>query len=160
MKTIILILLCLSVNLQAQIKIDKGGDYWERDVEAAIEKIRETDTLTYNFIFDNVEHVSMWNGDHSTSDGVKGGKGTIIIAAKDFQLCSINNIACVLVHEAYHLMIYRLLGRHTQPCSEEISAYKTELDFILKLPDAEAFLYKNALTQIKYYTSQISKGCR
>ena len=160
MKTLILILLCLSANLQAQIKIDKGGDYWERDVEAAIEKIRETDILTYNFIFDNVEHVSMWNGDHSTSDGVKGAKGTIIIAAKDFQLCSINNIACVLVHEAYHLMIFRLLGRHAQPCSEEISAYKTELDFILKLPDAEAFLYKNALTQIKYYTSQISKGCK
>lgn len=160
MKTLILILLCLTVNLQAQIKIDKAGDHWDRDVELALDRIYETDTIAYNFVYENVSRVSMWNGDHSTSEGVRGGKGTIIIAAKDFELCSINNIACVLVHEAYHLMVFRKLGRHTQPCSEEVAAYKTELDFILKLPDAEAFLYKNALTQIKNYTAQISKGCR
>jgi hypothetical protein len=160
MKTLILILLCLTANLQAQIKIDKAGDYWDRDVELALNRVYEIDTVAYNFIYENVKRVSMWNGDHSTSEGVRGEKGTIIIAAKDFQLCSINNIACVLVHESYHLMIFRKLGRHTQPCSEEVSAYKFELDFILKIPDAEAFLYKNALTQIKYYTGQISKGCR
>ena len=160
MKALILILLCLSANLQAQIEIDKGGDFWERDVEAALEKIRETDTLAYNAIWENVSRISMWNGDHSTSDGVRGGKGTIIIAAKDFNLCSINNIACVLVHETHHLMIFRTLGRHTQPCTEEVAAYKIELDFILKLPDAEAFLYKNALTQIKYYSAQHKLGCR
>ena len=160
MKTLISILLCLTANLQAQIEIDKSPDRWELDIEAALEKIRVTDTLAYNAIWDNVNHISYWNGDHSTSDGVRADKGTIRIARADLETCSINKIACVLVHETHHLMIYRVLGRRTQPCTEEIAAYRIELEFILQLPDAEAFLYKNALDQIKYFTDQHKLGCR
>jgi hypothetical protein len=60
---------------------------------------------------------------------------------------SINNIAAILVHESYHLYIWKAKIRLTEK-KEEHEAYLYEYDFLCKLANVEEWLFMNAINQI------------
>jgi len=76
-----------------------------------------------------------------------GEKGIILVAVKDVQLNSINNLAVVLVHESLHLHVLQK-GYIIIPEQEEAWCYRYELDFIDKLPNPEPWLKQHAITQL------------
>jgi hypothetical protein len=163
-------LLCLVCSLSyhshtaAQtIRIDRGGDDWSCLIEEALVKIAVTDQESYRLVVENVERISMITGDRSTNEPLPYGRGTVYICTADLKSGLINNIAAALVHESYHLSIWRLIGRNNlnRWCSEEITAYRVELAFIQRLPDAEPFLAAHCLRMIQEHRSKISRGeCR
>ena len=63
MKSIIFILLLLPLSINAQIKIDQAGDFWELKVQQALDKVKSVDTAYYNLIEESCDKISFWNGD-------------------------------------------------------------------------------------------------
>lgn len=136
------------ISLQAQIKIDHAGDFWEVKVQEALDKIKSIDSTSYNVIVNSCDNISFWNGAFSTnSGGGIGMKGTIIVSRRDIEIGDINNICAVLVHESSHLMV-RMNGQKMSENEEEIICYKAELTYLLKVPDVGIYLINHAGNQI------------
>lgn len=145
-RILIIIFLLIAFNLSAQIKIDKGGDFWDREVSKALTKIEQTDQGTYDFVLTNVDQISYWNEGYNSID-YKNGKKVILLSSKQFGK-SINNLASTIVHESYHLSKVNLGNK---VCSEEIDAYQFELQFLFKLKDAENWLIEFVYSKIQEY---------
>ena len=145
-RILIIIFLLIAFNLSAQIKIDKGGDFWDREVSKALTKIEQTDQGTYDFVLTNVDQISYWNEGYSSID-YKDGKKVILLSSKQFGK-SINNLASTIVHESYHLSKINLGNK---VCSEEIDAYQFELQFLFRLKDAESWLIEFVYCKIQEY---------
>jgi len=148
MKSIIFILLLFPLFLNAQIKIDQAGDFWELKVQQALDKVKSVDSAYYNLIAESCDKISFWNGDFSTNEG--GGistKGTIVVSRKDILMGDVNNICAILVHEAVHLRIQMLGAKYTEN-EEEIICYSTERNFLLKVPDVGRYLIDHTEKQI------------
>jgi hypothetical protein len=145
-RILIIIFLLIAFNLSAQIKIDKGGDFWDREVSKALTKIEQTDQGTYDFVLTNVDQISYWNEGYNSID-YKNGKKVILLSSKQFGK-SINNLASTIVHESYHLSKVNLGNK---VCSEEIEAYQFELQFLFKLKDAENWLIEFVYSKIQEY---------
>ena len=126
----------------SQIKIDDIGDNWKGKMELAIDLIKTHDPIAYNILINNCNHISFWMANFSsTQDG-----STILVSVKDIKLNSVNNLACVLVHESYHLKI--LNEKITlSPNDEESICYKYEYNFLKKLPNVEEWLLKFILIE-------------
>jgi hypothetical protein len=143
---LILLLLLIPFFSFSQIEICDVAD-WKSKVDSAIMLIKERDTMRYNILIQNCKRIDFIIGDFSSTQP----PSTIVISVKDMKLNSINNIACVLVHESYHLYLYNnkiKLDNRT----EEVICYIWEYDFLCNLTYVEDWLFKNTIKQIIYYT--------
>jgi hypothetical protein len=127
----------------SQIKIDDVGDGWKSKVDSAILIIKTYDQEKYKILIDNCEKIEFILGDYSTTKPPK----TIAITTNDAKSSSINNIAAILVHESFHLMVWNS-GVKMNPNLEEKEAYKWEYYFLCKLPEVEDWLFLNAINKI------------
>ena len=130
-----------------QIKIDKAGNGWDLKIDSALQLIKEVDIEKYQLIDSVCERVEFWSSGFSSNEGSYGKKGTILVAVKDVQLNSINNLAVVLVHESLHLHVLQK-GYIVAPEQEEAWCYRYELTFIDKLKNPEPWLKQHAIKQL------------
>ena len=114
-----LVLFFLPLFSFAQIKIDKGGDFWELNVDSALRKIRTVDSSYYTQILEVCDQVSFWNNNFSSCEGSIGLKGTILISAIDVRSNNIDNLCAVLVHESIHLKFMKLGRIFDDPDDED-----------------------------------------
>jgi len=148
MKGLLLICLLFLNNLAfSQIRIDKAGDGWQLKIDSALQLIKKVDIEKYQLIDSVCERVEFWTSGFSSNEGSYGNKGTILVAVKDVQLNSINNLAVVLVHESLHLHVLQK-GYIIAPEQEEAWCYRYELTFIDKLKNPEPWLKQHAITQL------------
>lgn len=147
MKCIIYIIFLLPFYVSAQIQIDAAGDFWDRDVKEALDKIKSIDTSYYNLIANSCNKISFWNGGYSTNFIESDGMGTILISAADMKIGDIDNVCSVLVHESLHLRI-KIMGISLDQNSEEILCYKYELGFLYMIPDVGGYLIDHVRLQI------------
>lgn len=147
MKHLMVILFTIfSHTLLAQIKIDQSGEGWKEMVESAILLIERTDPEKYEHLKNNVTKIGFWGGFYSSSEGTE-----IVISRDDIQLNSVENIACVLIHESKHI---ELRNSNMSLGDEECLCYLYELDFIKKLNDPK-FLLENCLYRLNQYECNI-----
>ena len=130
-----------------QIKIDKAGNGWDLKIDSALQLIKKVDIEKYQLIDSVCERVEFWSSGFSSNEGSYGKKGTILVAVKDVQLNSINNLAVVLVHESLHLHVLQK-GSIVAPEQEEAWCYRYELTFIDKLKNPEPWLKQHAIKQL------------
>jgi hypothetical protein len=133
----------------SQIKIDKGGNFWDLRVSEALEKIKSIDSNYYKTVNEYCQEISFWSGPYSTNSGDSLRRGTIIISSKDMNIGDIDNICAVIVHESLHLKLSSL-GIKCSENEEEIICYQYEMDFLLKIPGVKSYLIRHADHQIKY----------
>jgi hypothetical protein len=138
-----IILLFISLNSFSQIKVVGGKEEWGKSIDQALILVKENDTASYNIIIQNCKNIDFIIGDVSTTSPPH----TIVINTKDFDLNSVNNIACILVHESYHLYIYNHGIKLTEK-QEELICYKREYSFLCKLQNAEYWLFLHTIKQI------------
>jgi hypothetical protein len=130
-----------------QIKIDKAGNGWDLKIDSALQLIKKVDIEKYQLIDSVCDRVEFWASGFSSNEGSYGKKGTILVAVKDVQLNSINNLAVVLVHESLHLHVLQK-GYIVAPEQEEAWCYRYELTFIDKLKNPEPWLKQHAIKQL------------
>jgi hypothetical protein len=130
-----------------QIKIDKAGNGWDLKIDSALQLIKEVDIEKYQLIDSVCGRVEFWSSGFSSNEGSYGNKGTILVAVKDVQLNSINNLAVVMVHESLHLHVLQK-GYIVAPEQEEAWCYRYELTFIDKLKNPEPWLKQHAIKQL------------
>ena len=130
-----------------QIKIDKAGNGWDLKIDSALQLIKQVDIEKYQLIDSVCSRVEFWSSGFSSNEGSYGNKGTILVAVKDVQLNSINNLAVVLVHESLHLHVLQK-GYIVAPEQEEAWCYRYELTFIDKLKNPEPWLKQHAIKQL------------
>lgn len=139
----LLLLLVIPFKIFGQVHIDQVGDGWTPQIKEALQLIKTTDSSAYNFVVHHCKKISFWNGEFSTVEG----EYTITIARGDMQLNSIENLACVIVHESKHLEIIQLeLNLPLQ--YEECVAYLWELQFIEKLQGEPEWILENCQNMI------------
>ena len=148
MKGLFLTCMLFITNLAfGQIKIDKAGNGWDLKIDSALQLIKEVDIEKYQLIDSVCGRVEFWSSGFSSNEGSYGNKGTILVAVKDVQLNSINNLAVVLVHESLHLHVLQK-GYIVAPEQEEAWCYRYELTFIDKLKNPEPWLKQHAIKQL------------
>jgi hypothetical protein len=150
MKALFLLYLLLLSTISSAIVVDQAGDNWKSKVDSALVKIQQTDTATWQFVTENVSHISFWNGSFSTTEIDNNGKWSVVISASDIRLNSVNNIACVIVHESYHISIAKQ-HINLNDCEEELAAYTYEQSFQTKLPDLESWISTSTLRWLELY---------
>jgi hypothetical protein len=150
MKALFLLYLLLLSMVSSAIVVDQAGDNWKSKVDSALVKIQQTDTTTWQFVTENVSHISFWNGSFSTTEIDNNGKWSVVISASDIRLNSVNNIACVIVHESYHINIAKQ-HINLNDCEEELAAYTYEQSFQTKLPDLELWISTSTLRWLELY---------
>jgi len=149
----VLTLLLIPFKIFGQIQIDQVGDNWQPQVVEALELIKKTDITTYNSVLTHCKKISFWSGEFSTVEG----NSTITIARGDMGLNSIENIACIIVHESKHLEIIQLKLEFPLQY-EECICYLCEMNFIDKLQGEPEWIRENCLNMImKLECSQESK---
>ena len=148
MKGLFLTCMLFITNLAfGQIKIDKAGNGWDLKIDSAFQLIKEVDIEKFQLIDSVCERVEFWSSGFSSNEGSYGKKGTILVAVKDVQLNSINNLAVVMVHESLHLHVLQK-GYIVAPEQEEAWCYRYELTFIDKLKNPEPWLKQHAIKQL------------
>lgn len=145
--TITIIILLFSFNSYCQIKIDDVGDGWKAKIESALTLIKYTDPYSYDIVKEHCNYISFWINDFSSTQN----PSTILIATKDMKIESINNLACLIVHEAHHLR-FKHYGVIMEESEEELICYKRELKFMLNIPNIEPWLIDNAIKNIRRYS--------
>jgi hypothetical protein len=139
-----------SLQSHGQIKIPDAGDSWKSFVDSAISLVKETDSTSYAILFQNCKDVEFALIPYSTTRP----PSTIVISVRDMRTQSVNNIACVLVHESYHLYLHKNRPE-LSPDEEEYLSYVHEYNFICKLRSAEDWLFKNVINMLLYHKSLI-----
>ena len=146
MKAIFVLIFLTGLPLFGQIKVDKAGDGWDLKFDSALTLIKTTDPTKYALLDSVCANVSFWLSDFSSCESEEGGR--IYISVRDVKLNSINNLASVLVHESFHLYIWKrkfILS----PKEEENYCYRYELELVSKLPNLEPWLKAHVIEQIK-----------
>jgi len=146
--------LLFTATVSGQITVDQAGDNWKSRVDSAIIKIRQTDAATWQFVTENISHISFWNGSFSTTEIDNKGQWSVVISAADIRLNSINNLACVIVHESYHINIAKHCV-NLSVCEEELAAYTFEQSFQAKLPNLESWINVSTLRWLELYKHRI-----
>lgn len=140
---LISLFLVISSSIFAQVQIDDVGDGWMLKVDSALQLIKKVDQNNYNDVIKHCNHVSYWMGGFSTTQDTS----MILISTKDIKISSINNIACILVHESKHLEIMKKGLKYTNK-EEEYICYKHEYEFVQKIPNAESWLIIHIIKNI------------
>lgn len=141
-----LILLIAPLLSFSQIKVADVGDGWKNRVDSAILIIKKYDPEKYNVLLETCQNIGYWNGAFSTTEG----DSMITIAVNDIKSFNIYNIAAILVHESLHLYIKQLYFK-LDPNKEESLCYRYELNFLMNVPEVDAWLISNAVKMIEYY---------
>ncbi len=144
---LIFIFLLLSTTLFSQITVDDVGDGWKSKVDSALSLIQKTSPEHWDEVKKYCTHITFWIGDFSTTID----SSTIMISRKDIYINSINNLACLIVHEAHHLMIWQ--NNIVLPVNkEELECYFWEAKFIEKLSNPEPWLKNHVIKCIIQYS--------
>jgi len=139
--------LLLPYTLFGQITVDDVGDGWKDNVDSALTLIKEYDPKSYTQVIENCNHITYWLGGHSTSQY----PSSVVIAVRDMKINSINNIACIIVHETVHLSLHAK-GVDISGNREELIAYTIERNFAEKIPNIEPWILTHINNQIKIFT--------
>lgn len=129
--------------------ISKAGDGWDTKVDSAIQIIKEYDLQKYLLLREVCQRVDFWKSSFS-STGLVDGDYTILVADADVKLNSINNLACVLVHESQHLL-YAIQDSDLSEQEEEFRCYLYELSFAKNIPTPEPWLLANIYEKLQQY---------
>jgi hypothetical protein len=141
--------LLLLVNSCFSQKISKAGDGWDTKIDSAIQIIKKYDSAKYVVLVKVCQRVDFWKSSFS-STGIVEGDYTILVADADIKLNSINNLACVLVHESQHL-VYALQDHNLTESEEEFRCYLYELSFAKNIPTPEPWLLANIYEKLQQY---------
>jgi len=153
-KLIFLFIVFFSNIIFSQIKVDTAGDFWDKEVNSALNIIKSTNIDTYDWVVDNVYRISIWNQSYNSFEIVDG-KAIILLSSSNFGRGSVNNIASTIVHETYHIN-HRFEKNNV--CEEELQAYLFELNFLFKIKDVENWLVEFVYDQASKYRVKIEKG--
>lgn len=154
MKLLFTFISCFAMlNGNSQIKVDKAGNFWDKEVYKALALIKEIDSTTYNYVQDNVDRISFWNENYNTFE-IVGGKRILLISAQIMDK-SLNNLSSTIVHESYH-SCHAI--DNAKPCKEELDAYLFELSFLFKVKNTEPWLIEFVYDKIRYYKIQNERG--
>ena len=115
---LITISLLLTTTVFSQIQIDDVGDGWKLKVDSALTLIKKTSPGHYKEISEYCNHITYWMGSFSTTQD----SSTVVISVKDMKIGSVNNIACIIVHESHHLLL-RKKHIKLEPKKEELECY-------------------------------------
>ena len=147
-KNATIILFCFfTFNLFSQILVDDVGDGWKSQVDSALMLIKKTSPEHWNEVSEYCNHITFWIGDFSTTTDT----ATVMISTKDMRIGSVNNLACIIVHEVHHLYILKT-GRVLKPEEEELICYLWENEFLKKVPEAEEWLKRHVIKCIVIYS--------
>lgn len=147
-KNATIILFCFfTFNLFSQILVDDVGDGWKSQVDSALMLIKKTSPEHWNEVSEYCNHITFWIGDFSTTTDT----ATVMISTKDMRIGSVNNLACIIVHEVHHLYILKT-GRVLKPEEEELICYLWENEFLKKVPGAEEWLKRHVIKCIVIYS--------
>lgn len=149
MKKLFFLVFLLPLSLFSQINVHKAGDGWDSIVYSALDLIKKTSPMHYAIIKDVVQEVEFWNEDYSSNNLIEG-RGVIVVSTRDIKLNSINNIAAVLVHESYHLKVFKY-GPDIKGSEEEYRCYVHELKFLQLLPNVEPDLLAYTKEQVELW---------
>jgi len=140
---IITFLLLLSTTGFSQIQIDDVGDGWKLKVDSALTLIKKTSPEHYKEVSEYCKHITYWMGGFSTTQD----SSVVVISVKDMKIGSVNNLACIIVHESHHLAIQ---NKHIVMNSkkEELECYQYEYEFLQKIPNAEDWLTIHVIKNI------------
>ena len=143
---LISIFLLMTTSLFSQITIDDVGDGWKSKVDSALTLIKNTSPEHWNQVEKSCKHITFWIGDFSTTID----SSTVMICRKDININSINNLACVIIHESHHLYIQKN-NIVLSSAKEELDCYYYEMEFVKKLPNPEEWLVKHIIKCIINY---------
>ena len=132
---LITIALLLTTTVFSQIQIDDVGDGWKLKVDSALTLIKKTSPGHYKEVSEYCNHITYWMGSFSTTQD----SSTVVISVKDMKIGSVNNIACIIVHESHHLLL-RKKHIKLEPKKEELECYQYEYSFLEKVPNVEDWL--------------------
>jgi len=137
----------------SQIKVDKAGNFWDKEVYKALAHIKEIDSTAYDYVLSNTDRISFWNENYNTFEVVNGTR--ILLLSSQIMDKSLNNLSSTIVHESYH-SCHAI--DHAKPCREELDAYLFELSFLFRMKDAEPWLIEFVYDKIRYYKIQNERG--
>ena len=146
---IIFVFLLFTTNLFSQILVDDVGDGWKSQVDSALLLIKKTSPEHWTEVENYCTHITFWLGNFSTTTD----SSTVMISTKDIRLNSINNLACIIIHETHHLYILNTGIKLTEP-KEELECYLYELKFVNKLKDCEFWLKAHVIKCINHYSEE------
>ena len=135
--------LLLTTTLFSQIQIDDVGDGWKLKVDSALTLIKKTSPGHYKEISEYCNHITYWMGSFSTTQD----SSTVVISVKDMKIGSVNNIACIIVHESHHLLL-RKKHIKLEPKKEELECYQYEYGFLQMVPNVEDWLTIHVIKNI------------
>ena len=146
---LIIFFIFLTSPIFSQITIDDVGDGWKNQVDSALSLIKVTSPEHWNEVSKYCTHITFWTGDFSTTVD----SNTVMISRKDIYLNSINNLACIIIHESHHLMILQNdFGLTTS--EEELDCYLWEWKFVKKLNSVEPWLQRHIIKCISVYSGK------
>jgi hypothetical protein len=140
---LITISLLLTTTVFSQIQIDDVGDGWKLKVDSALTLIKKTSPGHYKEISEYCNHITYWMGSFSTTQD----SSTVVISVKDMKIGSVNNIACIIVHESHHLLL-RKKHIKLEPKKEELECYEYEYGFLQMVPNVEDWLTIHVIKNI------------
>jgi len=146
---LIFVFLLFTTNLFSQILVDDVGDGWKSQVDSALLLIKKTSPEHWTEVENYCTHITFWLGNFSTTTD----SSTVMISTKDIRLNSINNLACIIIHETHHLYILNKGIKLTEP-KEELECYLYELKFVNKLKDCEFWLKAHVIKCINHYSEE------
>lgn len=140
---LITIALLLTTTVFSQIQIDDVGDGWKLKVDSALTLIKKTSPGHYKEVSEYCNHITYWMGSFSTTQD----SSVVVISVKDMKIGSVNNIACIIVHESHHLLL-RKKHIKLEPKKEELECYQYEYSFLEKVPNVEDWLIIHVIKNI------------
>ena len=140
---LILFFILITRSLFSQITIDDVGDGWKLKVDSALTLIKNITPDYYKEVSEYCKHVTYWMGGFSTTQD----SSVVVISVRDMKIGSVNNIACIIVHESHHLAIQK---KHIVmiPKKEELECYQYEYEFLQRIPNVEDWLTIHAIKNI------------
>lgn len=151
-KLFVIIFYIFSFIAKGQIMVIDAGDGWKSKVDSAISIIQKYDSNAYGNLINYCKEIGYWNGDFSTTE--EGSK--IIISRKEMNHISVNNIACILVHESRHLMIEKADPKWDENFIE-FMCYDYELNFAKKIPNMENWVLQHITSMREKYVKIIQR---
>ena len=140
-----LTLLLFTTPIFSQIKVEDVGDGWKNKIELALELIKKTDSNYYSHVINNCKHIGFWSGKYSTNED-----SSIYMTKYDFEINSIQNLACIIVHESKHIELSKnkiVLSEKEEECI----CYTYEKEFLFKVEVPERRLLENVFYRIESY---------
>ena len=140
-----LTLLLFTTPIFSQIKVEDVGDGWKNKIELALELIKKTDSNYYSHVINNCKHIGFWSGKYSTNED-----SSIYMTKYDFEINSIQNLACIIVHESKHIELSKnkiVLSEKEEECI----CYTYEKEFLFKVEVPERRLLENVFYRLESF---------